>query len=787
MKRPLNWPTHWSLATRVALASVALLVVLLVIVVTNFQQANDERRTAEVNNAYDTAQAVAGIVDGFASDLETAMLATALQFSDRPGPVDQSIAGANLHLLLQEYGFLRAIFVTDATGRVIATDSGVGIGVNLASRPYMQTLVGGAREVWSPGVAGLESGEVTATYGRTMIAPSGGVRGYLIAAFYPPRLAERLAGRIPVDANVILMDQRGFVLYSAQHASLTPQQRDLSALPAVRSALAGDSVRLDDVSGLLGTENRFGAIVPIRSTGWAVAFSRPTAPLDALLRDRLINQIIQVTVAVFLVAALMTLATRRITRPLAELARGAEGVARGDRSPMAAQGGGPEVARLSGAMQAMSAAVAVREDAIRLESDRRKKLADASRAFTEVVADMDAETATIARRVAEAVGDGCVVMLLSADEQFLTTGAVYHPDPQRLEFARILVAEPVLITGSIVERLVREAEPLFLPQAMPLLRDSIGPDLIGHIEGLGPQSLACVPLRAQGRVIGILGVWRDSAEAYQPEDVALLQEIGDRAALALENARLFIEVAARATEVERAMLAQDDFLSLISHDLRNPMTTIKAAAQLLQRRVASGTAKSDDLLSTVQVIDSAIAKVTRELDGILDLSLARAGRSLGLQLDRVDLVPMLRQTTAEYAHGGTHRVTIEVDDASLEGEWDEARLDRAFDNLVSNAVKFSPYGGTVTIAVRSDLVGDTRWATVSVRDEGIGIPAAEVGRVFERFYRGSTATKRQISGTGLGLSAVSLIVTAHGGTIEVTSAEGSGSTFTIRLPCRPPE
>lgn len=308
-----------------------------------------------------------------------------------------------------------------------------------------------------------------------------------------------------------------------------------------------------------------------------------------------------------------------------------------------------------------------------------------------------------------------------------------------------------------------------------------------HVERMDLRSLACVPLRAHGRVVGILGVWRDSAGAYEPEDVALLQEIGDRAALALENARLFVEAAARAADVERAMTAQDDFLSLISHDLRNPMTTIKAAAQLLQRRVASGTARSDDLLSTVEVIDSAIAKVTRDLDGLLDLSLARAGRPLGLQLSRVDLVPMLRRTSAEYAHAGTHTITIECEEHAVEGEWDEARLDRAFDNLVSNAVKFSPDGGTVTITVGTEGVGDAMWATVTVRDDGIGIPATEVHRIFERFYRGTTATSRQISGTGLGLSAVNLIVTAHGGTISVESSEGDGSTFIVRLPRTPAE
>lgn len=786
MKRSLNWPGQWSLVTRVMVAAVSLLAVLLATVVVNISRANAERRNAEVTNAYESAQTVAGIVDGFARDLETAMLTTSLVAADPFRPLNQATTGPLLDLLVKQYGLLRTIFVTDLSGRVIVSPASTGLGTDLSTRPYMQALNAGVPEIWAPGVAGIETGEVTATYGRVIADSTGNPRGYLIAAFYPPRLAERLEGRVVADADVVITDHTGFVLFSLRNPGLKAPERDLSKHPLIQTALGGQSVRFDAESGVVNGGDRFGAVVPIPTAGWAVTYSRPVAPLEALLRDRLITQVAQVTLAVLTVALLLVLATRRIARPLERLAGVAESVARGEPQPAVLMEGGPEVTRLSTAMQVMSAAVREREDAIRQESDRRRKLAESSRAFTESIVDLEAETATIARSVAEAMGDGCAVILLSEDEETLLPAAVYHSDPARLTVARnALGTDPILVAGSLVEDVVRNSEPLFQPRVTPDIVDAVRPERTQSVGRMDLSSLACVPLRAQGRVTGLIGVWRDSGEPYLPEDVALLQEIADRAALAIENARLFMAVGSHAIEVERAMVAQDDFLSLVSHDLRNPLTTIKAAAQLVQRRLAAGNSKSDDLLPTVKVIDTAVAKATREIDAILDLSRARAGQALGLQLQRVDLVPLLRQIAHPHLGLG-HDIVIQCEEDALEGEWDEARLERAFDNLVVNAVKYSPDGGPVTVTLRSEIVGDERWAAVVVQDEGMGIAQGEIDRVFDRFYRGAKVARR-IPGTGLGLSGVKLIVEAHGGTVTVESVEGDGSTFTVRLPCRPAE
>jgi signal transduction histidine kinase len=126
-------------------------------------------------------------------------------------------------------------------------------------------------------------------------------------------------------------------------------------------------------------------------------------------------------------------------------------------------------------------------------------------------------------------------------------------------------------------------------------------------------------------------------------------------------------------------------------------------------------------------------------------------------------------------------VRVETDLADLVGRWDRGRLGRVLDNLLSNAIKYSPGGGEVVVALSSQ----DGWAVVAVRDQGVGIPVAELSRVFDRWFRGRNVSGR-MRGSGIGLAGTRQIVEQHGGSIEVTSEEDVGSTFTIRLPLTEP-
>jgi signal transduction histidine kinase len=168
---------------------------------------------------------------------------------------------------------------------------------------------------------------------------------------------------------------------------------------------------------------------------------------------------------------------------------------------------------------------------------------------------------------------------------------------------------------------------------------------------------------------------------------------------------------------------------------------------------------------------------------LLDFAQGQAGRRLELLRKRTDLVALARQVAAEHQqYTELHRICVEATVPELHGTWDPARLTRALDNLVSNAVKYSPKGGEVRVDInREEGTGGAEWAVLTVRDEGIGIPERDLPYIFGWFRRAANVPG-QISGTGIGLASVFQIVEAHGGTVGVKSVEGEGSVFTVRLP-----
>jgi PAS domain S-box-containing protein len=230
---------------------------------------------------------------------------------------------------------------------------------------------------------------------------------------------------------------------------------------------------------------------------------------------------------------------------------------------------------------------------------------------------------------------------------------------------------------------------------------------------------------------------------------------------------------------------QSEFLSAVSHDLKNPLTAIHGQAQLLRRR-AQRNALTDQaaLVHDLDVILTSSAGLASQLEELQDVARLRSGQSLELSFQITDLVTLTRETVASaQATTGHHRIRFHAADADLAGRYDAVRIRRVLDNLLANAIKYSPRGGSIDVLLhREDPPdADVALATLVVRDEGVGIPAADLGHVFERFHRGSNVAGR-IAGTGIGLSGARQIVEQHGGSITVESEENHGSTFTVTLP-----
>jgi signal transduction histidine kinase len=226
---------------------------------------------------------------------------------------------------------------------------------------------------------------------------------------------------------------------------------------------------------------------------------------------------------------------------------------------------------------------------------------------------------------------------------------------------------------------------------------------------------------------------------------------------------------------------KDELLSIASHDLRTPVTIVKAQAQLMQRALQRGVATPATLAARADLIVEQTDRLARMLNLLLDLSRVEAGR-LDLSPEYIDLAELVTRVVAGVQTLSTsHRLEVQAP-ARIEGIWDTARLEQVVQNLLTNAIKYAPDGGPITVAVE----GDDATATVSVRDEGLGIPAEELPRLFERFYR--VEGTRSLEGNGLGLHICQAIVSAHGGRIWATSdGPGRGSTFWFTLPRRPAE
>jgi two-component system, OmpR family, phosphate regulon sensor histidine kinase PhoR len=226
-------------------------------------------------------------------------------------------------------------------------------------------------------------------------------------------------------------------------------------------------------------------------------------------------------------------------------------------------------------------------------------------------------------------------------------------------------------------------------------------------------------------------------------------------------------------EVERM---KDEMLSIASHELKGPISVIKGHAQILESQVTSGRATTESMKHGLAAIVQSSERLAGLLDLLLDLSRIEAGR---LELDPIptDLVALTRSVVERTrAVAARHRLEVRGPD-HIEGTWDARRLEQLLHNLLANAVKYSPMGGTVEI----ELGADDQTATVSVRDEGIGLLQEDLPRVFERFYRAEGV--RKLEGTGLGLYICQGIVSAHGGRIWAESpGHGRGTTFSFALP-----
>jgi PAS domain S-box-containing protein len=272
---------------------------------------------------------------------------------------------------------------------------------------------------------------------------------------------------------------------------------------------------------------------------------------------------------------------------------------------------------------------------------------------------------------------------------------------------------------------------------------------------------------------------RERTAQLQEANAELEREIAERKRAEEERSRLLVLEREARGEAEEAVRAREVLLSVVSHDMRNLLMVIKNAARLLQRVLGDG---EEPVTSSLYRIDAAYSRLNSLISELLDFGRLQSNTPLELYRQRTDLVAVVQQVAALYdVYAGRHEITVTAEVPTLIGLFDASRISRVMDNLISNAMKYSPSGGKVEIIIGSEERESGTWACLSVRDEGIGIPEEDLPHIFGWFRRAGNTSER-ISGAGIGLASALQVVEQHGGTINVASEVNRGTTFTVRFP-----
>ncbi len=656
MRRWLARPR--SLSFRLTLLVLAIGAQVLLVIGLSYADQLAERRRLELEGLTRSARNGASVLEGFLRSLDSTIFASAGLLARSPDAFDQATYGRYLASITQQYKELRALFITDKDGKVVASASGEGIGIDLSSRPYMQALKTDVDRVWSGSIAGLQSGDITVAFGRPVRTSAGSVRGYLITAFYPERLIQTLKLDLPPDAQLVLIDERGRLLYATDRTEPARTEIDLTDAPGVRDALGGGVVPLEGIETPFQSGARYGALVPIPRTGWVLGVTRPLAALEAEALSRVAANAAAVVASILFAAAVAAYLANRLARPLRELSTSAAAIARGERPVIPTFSGTVEVEQLSATMRTMQTAIASREDDLRQEQLRLRESDARLRATVEVALDA-VVTMDEASRIIE-WNPGAEATFGWSRDEILGQTMVETIIPVRYRPLHLEGLRRFLETGSgrVLNRRI-EIEALH--------RD-------GHEF---PVELAISPIRLDRKFL-FTGFIRDITSRRRIDEV--------------QTAAL--------VEVQEALRLRDDFLAAAAHDLRTPMTTIKGHLQLIRRRL--GEPVSGPLAASLAQLDRATTKMVDLINELLDIARIRSGQPPSLDLREVDLVALTRNVADAYAGQALHEVTIRAVVPRLLGIWDPVRLERVLTNLVSNAIKYSPDGGQVTLTATEE-------------------------------------------------------------------------------------
>ncbi|MBI3185141.1 MAG: HAMP domain-containing protein [Myxococcales bacterium] len=680
-----------------------------------------EGREEAVQANVELARATAAAFQSFVGDVLHQCRAIALHFSTA---VPTEAAIEHLSQMTSEMPAVRYFGYADLEGQVAAAGPAGDPEVlrHLTDAPYFRAIREGAEWVVGDATPGRGPYEASFVIARAARGRQGELIGVVFAMIDPDALVSLLAPRAG-GAAVALIDRNGRGVVRAPTLLLSWAQRDwVGRQPETARALRGELVTGTLASPVDGAP-RVAALAPISPLGWVAVASRPESEVLAAVRREIATEVGLAGVLAVLGLGLAFLLSRRVTVPLSKLQAGAGQLGSGSLKARVEPRGPSELASLANAFNAMAG-----------------RLADRERELSEEVARSGAAAAEAKRQanLLQVVLDNLPEGIFLSDVK----GRLLVANPT----ARQLVGRELSASVSMDEQAVAlgmrkpDGTP-YRAEELPISRALRGEqvqrqEVVIQQPG-GPEvtvMVNCAPFTRDGEIEGA---------------VALFQDI---------------------SPLKEAERLREEFIHLISHDLRNPLNVVLGHARLLERR-----ALPEREEKSARAIGAAALRMSKMVDDLVESARLEAGK-LSLERRPTSLAELVQRHFSALLSEEQRRVRVECEAEAMVLA-DPDRLERVLSNLLSNALKYST--GEVVVRVRRQ--GDE--VDVTVADRGPGIPPEQQAHLFERYYRGEA---RHREGLGLGLYISRMLVLAHGGRIWVQSRPGEGSTFGFELPALAP-
>jgi signal transduction histidine kinase len=587
--------------------------------------------------------------------------------------------------------------------------------------------------------------------------------------------------KVGEHGEAYVVDSRGRLI-AHPDLSLVLRNIDLSRLTQVKAAAAGVASRPEQepAQNLAGLHVLV-AHATIPSLGWTVFVELPTGEADSPLYAELGRTALVLLAALGLAALAGTVLAHKMLVPIRALRAGAARIGSGDLDQRIAIDTGDELEELADQFNDMAGRL--RESYADLEKKVESRTHELAQSVEELRALGEVSQAVNSSLDTETVLSTIVAKAVQISDT--DAGAIYVFDPDREEFE--LSATHAMPAGLIddIRRIRLRAEDNALGRAMMErrtiqfadIRELRRTPLQEAITRAGFCALMAVPLLRPDHVVGSLIVRRKQPGLLPQSTVDLLQTFAAQSVIAIENARLFHEIAEKSRQLELESLHKSQFLANMSHELRTPLNAILGYTELILDKIYGETPlKMRSVLERVQINGRHLLGL---INDVLDLSKIEAGE-LRLTLSDYSLEDVVRTVftgVEALAAGKGLAFKTEITPDLPRGHGDERRIAQVLLNLTGNAIKFTDAGEvTINASAQADSF------TVAVRDTGPGIEEADQARIFGEFQQVDSSSTRTKGGSGLGLSIAKRIVEMHGGRIWVESTPGSGSTFSFSLP-----